>query len=251
MGDKIKKITNTKQFHIIMVSLLVSIILIVSGVIILKYNVEGDTNLPFELSKISVISRVEGIDNLDDAENKWNIKVNQNNDIYLHIKKNDQYKDTEAIESIVLNNFAVEQSPEKGELKIYKPDAKVESTMFSNVPDNETNEIKYQGDINSSIKDLKISNQGGLVIFRYSIDNIGTYISNDDEQINHDDLLKKLEIKNSQLKFKVSFDIYINLESGKSYKSNIKLELPIDDVVNNGVQSMEDSELKDVLFKRI
>lgn len=40
-------------------------------------------------------------------------------------------------------------------------------------------------------KSLKISNQGGLIIFRYANDKIAEYTSND-EEINHMDLLKNL-----------------------------------------------------------
>ena len=98
---------------------------------------------------------------------------------------------------------------------------------------------------------MKISNQGGLVVFRYAINNIGKYVSNDDEQINHSELLKKLNINNDDLKFKVSFDIYITLNGGKTYKANIDLDLPINDVVNQGTQSMEYTDLKDIVFKRM
>ena len=59
---------------------------------------------------------------------------------------------------------------------------------------NEVDNIEYIGDMDSSIKEMKISNQGGLVVFRYAINNLGNYISNDDEQINHSELLKKLNV---------------------------------------------------------
>ena len=90
MRENIRRLLNTKEFHIGMVIFIIVIILFIAGVISLKYNVEGEANLPFELSKISIISSVEGTDN-EDAQNKWNLTVNQNNDIYLYIKKNDNY----------------------------------------------------------------------------------------------------------------------------------------------------------------
>ena len=86
MKEKIRQILDTKQFHICMVILIIVTILCAVGLITLKYNVEGESNLPFELSKITVISTIEGNDN-EDANNKWNLTVNQNNDIYLYIKK--------------------------------------------------------------------------------------------------------------------------------------------------------------------
>ena len=250
MKNRIKQIINTKQFHICMVAFIMFVILFVVGVISLKYNVEGETNLPFYLSKISIISSVEGID-AEDTINKWNLTVSQNNDIYLYIKKNDEYKDTEIIESVKLDNFKIEQYPKIGDVKLLKPDSNIESVIFKNTTENEVNNIEFIGDIDSNIKELKISNQGGLVIFRYAINNIGNYISNDDEEINHSELLSKLSVNNDDLKFKVIFDIYINLNSGKTYKSNIDLELPINDVVNQGTQSIEYTDLENIVFKRM
>ena len=49
---------------------------------------------------------------------------------------------------------------------------------------------------------------------------------------------------------KISFDVILKLESGKTFKSNIKLELPIDNVVENGTQSKEYTDLKEIVFKR-
>lgn len=250
MKDNIKKIINTKEFHICMVICIIVIILFVAGIISLKYSVEGESNLPFELSKISVISSVEGTDN-EDSQNKWNLTVNQNNDIYLYIKKNDNYKSTEIIQSIILDNFNIQQSSEIGQKKLFKPDSNIDTVMFKDIEENVTDKIEYKGDLDSSIKDLKISNQGGLIVCRYAITDIGNYISNDDEEINHQELLKKLNINNDDLKFKVSFDITIKLESNKSYKANVELELPIDNVVDNGTQSREVTDLDSVIFKRV
>ena len=250
MKDKIKQFINTKQFHMCMVGLIMFSILFIVGVVSLKYHVEGEINLPFEVSKISIISSVEGIDT-EDTTNKWNLKVNQNNDIYLYIKKNDEYKETEVIESVKLENFNIEQAPKVGEVKLLKPDSNVESVIFKNIAEDETDYIEFMGSMDSSIKDMKISNQGGLVIFRYAINNIGNYISNDDVEINHSELLKKLSINNEDLKFKVTFDIYINLSSEKKYKSSIDLEFPVNDVVNQGTQSMEFTDLKNIVFKRM
>lgn len=251
MRDKIKEITNLKQFHVCMIGTIIFIILFITGLMALKYSVEGETNLPFDLTKISIISNVEGIDNTEDTQNKWNLKVNQNNDIYLYIKKNDNYKETEIIDSIKLDNFKIAESPKVGQLKLYKPDNNVETNIFSNKDENEVDSIEYEGSLEASIKDLKIANQGGLVIFRYANCNIGDYISNDDEEIKHSELLKKLSVNNDDLKFKISFDMYINLNSKKSYKTNVKLELPVKDVVDNGVQNEEITDFDDVIFKRV
>ena len=93
MKIKLEELTNTKYFHIYVIIFIMFVILFVTGIISLIYSVEGEVDLPFDLSKISVISIVEGMD-IEDNTNRWNLKVNQNNDVYLYIKKNDNYKNS-------------------------------------------------------------------------------------------------------------------------------------------------------------
>ncbi len=254
MRENLKQFTNTKQFHICMVCSIMFIILFITGVIILKYSVEGEDNLPFDLSKISIFSIVEGTD-VEDNANRWNLKVSQNNDVYLYIKKNENknenYENTESIKKIVLENFKVKNKPNVGSLKLYKPDSQMENKLFKNISENETDRVEFIGDMDASLKDLKISNQGGLVIFRYSVEDLGNYVSNDDNEINHDDLLKKLSINNDDIKFNISFDILMELNSRRQYKANVHLDLPINDIVNDGTQSIEYTDLKDIIFRRI
>ena len=150
MKESLQRIVNTKQFNIIMIAMIITIILFVVGIISLKYHEEGEVNLPFKLSKIVIISDVEGTDNK--TENKWDINVNQNNDIYIYIEKNNDYKYTEAIENIKLDNFNIEQKLDIGQKKLYKPEVDVESKLFKNVEENEVKDIIYQGSLNSDIK---------------------------------------------------------------------------------------------------
>ena len=232
------------------VATIIIFILFVVGVVSLKYNVEGEGNPPFSLSKISIISNIEGTD-VEDSQNKWNLKADQNNDIYLYIKKNENYKYTETISSVLLNNFKVEEQPKIWNLQLFKPYSNLDSVIFKNNDDNKADSIEYTGDTDSSIKEMKISNQGGLIVFRYAVSDIGNYISNDDEQINHSELLKKLSVNNDDLKFIISFDITINLDSKKSYKANMSLDLPIGNVVDDGMQSTENNDLDSIIFKRI
>ena len=250
MNIKLSRLANTKYFHIYVILFIVFVILFVTGVITLKYSVEGESSLPFDLSKISIISIAEGTD-VEDSANRWNLQVSQNNDIYLYIKKNDNYENTETIDRIILDNFQVTKKPTVGTLKLYKPDSQMENKLFKNTPENETDKIEFIGDMDASLKDLKLSNQGGLVIFRYAIDDLGNYISNDDVEINHDGLLKKLSVENTNLKFSFSFDILMELNSGRKYKANVDLDLPINNIVDEGTQSVEYTDLKDIIFKRI
>ena len=88
--NKIKKITKSKAFHICIIIVIITVILFIAGMLMLKYDVEGETNMPFKLSKIAVISAQEGIDT-GETDTKWSFNVNQGNDIYIYIDKNENY----------------------------------------------------------------------------------------------------------------------------------------------------------------
>ena len=213
-----KNLIHKKIFHLCMLMVIIAIILFVVGISILRYSVEGEKNLPFNLSKIVVISNSEGIDK-ENPENKWAMDINQNNDIYLYIEKNGYYSKTEIIQKVTIDNFVINRTSEIGSQKIYKPNLS-ETAMFKNIKENESQSIEYIGDLQSDIKQLKISNQGGLVVFRYSLDKIGEYISNDEQEVNYNELLKKANIKN-------------------------------EDIVKNGTVNQEITDLTNVVFKRI
>ncbi len=248
MIEKIKEITNKKSFHMVVMIVIITILLFGTGIIILKYNVEGEINMPFELSKISVISSSEGIDK-EVTDKKWAFDVYQSNDIYLYISKNKNYSKSEIIKSISIENISVESDDDKN-IKIYKPANGVENVIFKNTQDNIIQNIEYIGDLESNLSSLKISNQGGLIAFRCSNDNVAEYVS-DDEEINHQELLNKLGISNEELKFKLTFDLIIKLEEGKEYKTTINLHLPVDNVVEQGTVSKEYTDVSKFVFKRV
>ena len=79
---------NVKQkiFHSVIISIIIIAILCVGGMFILRYQVEGESNMPFKITKISIIESVEGMET-EGANEKWNFNVNQNNDIYIYRKK--------------------------------------------------------------------------------------------------------------------------------------------------------------------
>ena len=248
MKEKIKYIMGKKSFHICMMIVIISVILFALGLIVLRYNVEGETNMPFELTKITVISSSEGVDK-ESGENRWAFDINQNNDIYLYLQKNKNYQKQEAIKSILIYNIKVEKETKKGIVNIYKPNSLEGARTFINNDENIAQAIEYSGALESDIKNLKISNQGGLIVFRYANDKISEYISND-EVINHIELLKKSNITEQDLKAKITFDLTIKIESGKEYKANISLDMPVQGVVEQGTTSNEITDLKGIIFKR-
>lgn len=235
---------------IVIIISIIAILAIVS-LLMLKYDVEGEQNMPFNLSRIMVISSAEGISKQDE-ENLWNMDIVQNNDIYLEIVKNEKYKKKEIIESIELNNYIIEENPLKGTLQLYKPSSNEENKLYNISEGNEVTEIIYTGSESTNIGNLEIANQGGRIQFRYVNKDLGKYISNDQGEIKHDGtILKKININFEELKAKVSFDITIKLSSGNKYKANIKLEFPTGNLVNDGTSTFEKTNMNDIIFKRI
>lgn len=248
MINKLRNITNKKYFHIVVVIVIFTVILFALGIIVLKYNVEGETNMPFELSKISIISSSEGIDK-EATNTKWAFDIYQSNDVFLYIDKNEGYGKTEAIKTVKINNIQIE-AKKKENIKIYKPDEQEEKLVFKNKEENIIESIEYIGDMESNLKQRKISNQGGIVAFRCSNDNLATYTS-DEEEINHHELLKKAGIKQEDLQTKIIFDLSIELQAGKEYKTIVSLDFPVDNVIEKGTESKEITDLKNLIFKRV
>lgn len=240
---------NKKIFHVIMIIVIIFAILFVGGIMALRYQVEGEANMPFKITKISIVESVEGMAN-EGASEKWNLNVNQNNDIYIYIEKNSGYGKTEIIEEVEINNITINKQNEKGELKLYKPVVD-EKRMFINAQENEISDITYTGELESNIKEQKISNQGGIVAFRYGINNISQYISDTDEQIDHSQLLKLTNIMQEDLQTKLSFNIIIKLTSGKKYQATINLDVPTDEIIEKGTFGTEITEPDGIIFKRI
>lgn len=240
---------NKKIFHVVMIVVIIIVILCVAGILALRYQVEGELNLPFKITKISIIESVEGMEKQGAVE-KWNLNVNQNNDIYVYIEKNSSYGKTEIIKEVEVNNIIAERQIQKGETKFYKPVID-EKRMFINSIENEISNIIYKGELESNIKQQKISNQGGIVALRYAINNISQYTSETDEQIDHSQLLKLTNITPEDLKTNLSFDITIKLTSGKKYQATIKLDVPIDEIIEKGTTGKEITNLDNLVFKRI
>lgn len=199
MIGRLRNITHKKYFHIVVIIIMITIILFVLGIIVLRYSVEGETNMPFYLSKIAIISSSEGIDK-ESKDTRWAFDVYQSNDVFLYIDKNERYGKTEAIKSVQITNIQIE-SKRKDKIKIYKPESQEEKMIFRNKEENVVESMEYKGDVESNLKQQKISNQGGLVAFRCSHDNLAQYQSND-EEINHHELLKKAGITRRRFKGK-------------------------------------------------
>lgn len=222
---------------------------VIAGIFMLKYEVEGEKNLPFEIKKIMVISTAEGVQE-ENTEQKWSFNIDQNNDLYIRIDKNDNNKKNEVIKNIVIDNFRVVKKPEKGNIEIYRP---AEEGLYKK--ENQylvTERLQYLGAKETNLSKLEIANQGGMLLFRYSNENIGKYESNEDTQIVHDGtLIGKTDISLEQIQSAVSFDIVIETVKKIKYKATINLDLPVGDILKDGVSVFEKEDMSDIIFKRI
>lgn len=216
---------------------------------LLTYHEEGETNIPFKISKIILVSSTDGGQN-NNAQAQWAIDVNQNNDIYLYIDKNKNYGKTELIENVKITNFNITKETEKGEIKIYKPTTE-ENKMFNNIQELEVKELIYSGDLESNVKQSKISNQGGLIVFRCANNKVSQYLADNVIEVNYNQLLQMTNVSQEDLKFNISFDIEIKIVNKKTYQATVSLELPTGDIITNGRTNLEITDLEDIVFKII
>lgn len=225
------------------------IVLLIVAFIIIQYDAEGEKSLPFSLTKILLVSTVNG-DIVDDPENIWNIDITQVNDIYMYIDKTEETKQT--IKEIKLENFVVNKSPEKGQIKLLRPTGELSNLYTYSEQDYLNSEITYQGGVIDDMKSLEIANNGGILGFRFSLNDLGKYISNENEEIIYDgNLLKNLGISLEQIQFNVSFDIIITTSDNISYKGNVGIDMPIESIIEEGSSHKEITDFSNVVFKRV
>ena len=230
-----------------------AIIIVTFGVaitIMLKYSQEGETNMPFNLSEIIVVSSAEGITKSENPQNyKWNLDIMQYNDIYLHVEKNENYNKNAYIESISLENFSFTE-PQVGNTRIYMPNS-TDGGLFTFDDEYLINRVlTYNGAKNSNTKTLEVSSQGGNVLFRAANTEVGEYISNDDAEIAHNGtLINKTGVSIEDLKYSISFDIVIDTNIA-TYRGRVNLELPVGDILTEGTSQLDEKNCSNIVFKR-
>lgn len=226
-----------------------AIIIILVATIMIRYQVEGDKNMPFNLSKIIVVSTAEGVET--DGDKKWNFDVFQNNDLYIYIDKNENYWGEEKkIKSVKIENINITRAPSKGEVKAYMPNS-VGGRIFSYDESYiVTGDLEYTGADESNSQTLEIGSNGGSLLIRFCNTGLGEYNSDEDDEIIHDGtLLNKINVTEEEINFNVSFDLVINVDNC-SYRGNISLELPCGNIMEEGTCSIEKTDMGDVIFKR-
>lgn len=223
--------------------------LVIVAFIMKRYEVEGEKVLPFSISKIFLVSTVDG-KVVDDPTNIWNIGITQVNDIYMYIDKTIDSDLT--LEEVRLENFNLTKTPQKGNAKLLRPTGELSNLYTYSEQNYLTEGITYIGDTIDDMKSLEISNNGGVLGFRFSLEDLGDYVSNEAAEITYDGkLLSNLGIGIEEIKFNVEFDIIIKTSDDVNYKGTLKLELPIDTVIEEGSSNLEITDFNDVVFKRV
>lgn len=250
----------------------ISIIVILAIIVLIRYAIyqkEGEKNMPYSISKIIVVSRVnryekpaettnEEVENAEQpaegSDNSiWKFDVIQTNDIYISVEKNEQnIKKNEKIKSVTISNIQVLESPVKGTLKAFMPNS-LEGDRYKYSNDYIiNNSLTYRGAEGSNLQNLQIANNGGIIGFSIANTEIGTYASGEDEEIVYNgSLLSKLGIANNDVKSKVSFDVTIELDDGKKYSGKVTLDITCDGLVENGSSQQEITDFSSVIYKRI
>lgn len=235
--------------HIYVLIFILTIIVLITAALMFKYHVEGEKNLPFKLSKINVISTAES-ELTQDMEGIWHAGILQKNDIYFVIEKNSDYKKEEAIKRINIENFKVVKTNEEMIVDFYRPTTSINTYKYLDEYKIQ-NSLELVGEMSTNIENLQINNQGGTIGFSVIADNIGEYIFNENEKLPSDGrLLAKAGAKKEDINFTISFDLIIETESNHRFKSNIILDLPTGNILEDGVGTLEDTEMKEIIFKR-
>lgn len=246
---KISELKGKKIVHICVILGIIVLILIIAGIIMLRYQVEGETNLPFELSKMIVVSTAESNEIEAVADTKWNFSVNQYNDIYLEIQKNDQYTKNTNIKNITFENFVIEKNSGAENIKLYR--ANSEGKVVEDEAHLVGSSLTYKGEKETNLDELKISNQGSIILLRSVNQNVCEVRSNDEEIIHDGTLLAKGNANSEDLNYKLSFDVVIETSRDIKYKGTISIELPTGDVQTQGKTQLEKTDFSDVIFKRM
>ena len=231
-------------FLIIIITIVISIVA--------QYNVKGEKKLPYSIDKLLIISRIDTKNN-EDPNNLWNISLTENNNIFIYINKTQNTDET--IKEIKLENFKITAKPQKGNIKIYRPTGDLNNNnLYEHSTQNYLNSnITYTGAPLDTLKNLEIGNTGGMLAFRISLENLGNYVSNNyDEEIIYDgNLITKAGLTIEDIKFSVSFDLLITLNSDITFKGTIHLNLPNTDILTNSESYLEITNFDNVIFKRI
>lgn len=241
----------TKYIKKILFGLFIVVILFTALMIILKYNEEGEKTLPFKLSKIVVISTVNG-NSKSGSDTVWDIDINQINDLYISFEA-EKKEENETIKSITFKNFSINQAKELGTAKLLAPTGDFGADLYTNSSeDYKEKEITFSGAETDDLKKQQIGNMGGTTSFRFELEKIGNFKSNDETEVSYNgSMLKKIGLSLDDLKADLSFDILITTSENIVYKGSINFQTPVGNIVEEGSSEKIIEDFSNVVFKRV
>ena len=239
-----KKLVKRCLFLVALSAVFLTIILIMA-----RYEEEGEKDIPFDISKILVVSSVDGV-NKENTEHIWDINVSQVNDVYVYLDVIEDPK--KVIKNVSFENFKVINN-ESEDIKIYRPTGDLEKLYTYSKENYIDKSIVFEGAQRDDIQNLEISCIGGMCGFRIANENLGEFISDEEsEEITYDGrLLNKLGITNENIKLEFSFDIIVEIADGIKYKGTILLNMPENTMFTDGKSTIEINNFEDIVFKRI
>ena len=180
----------------------------------------------------------------------WEKDVIQTNDICIQLEKNENFKEEQIIKSVKIENIKLLQNVKIGKIQVYMPSS-LDGNMYRYINDYLVNStLTYTGGMADDKKNLQVRNQGGCVYINFANVGLGEYKSNEDQEIQQGAyILEKMNVANDDLKFKVSFDLVIEVQD-KAYKTNIELDLPVEGVVGQKETHTEITDFSNLIFKR-
>lgn len=230
-------------------AIIVAILILIVILVMLRYEVEGEQQLPYKLSKILMISTVDG-EFVDDPGHIWNINVTQTNDVYVYIEPDGETDET--IKEITLQNFRLIKPPQKGEVAIYRPTGELDNLYTYSEQNYLNDKIVYTGEKIDDMKSLEIANNGGILGFRLSLNELGTFLSDEAEEITYDGrLLSNLGINLEEIELQLGFEMIITTNSNVSYKASLSMDMPTKEIIEKGSSDIEITDFSNVIFKRI
>lgn len=225
-------------------------VVLTSIFIMIRYQVEGETDMPYNLRQVVIKSAI-GSNNLE-GDSIWNLELSQYNDIYIYIDPDENREENTKIEKVCIENIKFEGLENTENIQVLLPTGKSLDDIYDDSTKDYKNEkIEFIGNTLDSLDSHEICEDGGMIALRISNNKIGTYESDDDKEIKYDgSLLEKAEISEESLKFKVIMDIIIETSSGVRYKSTLEYDLPVGSFEESGSNTKVIEDFSDVIFKR-
>lgn len=277
-GKKLIKDSLKPKIKLGITATIIAVIIAFAIFTVMKYQVEGEKKVPFKIGKVIVISSAittddDGTQSAENSENTenagsstpegeqtetnpeenyiWNEKVVQTNDLYIYLDKSEDYGKEDLIKSVKIENIQILKNVKLGKIQVYMPNS-LNDGFYKYTNDYLVNSgLTYRGAATDNPKTLEICNQGGGIYISFSNLGLGNYKSNEDEVIEQGgSILEKMNISEEDLKFRVSFDLIIEVQD-KSYKANLVLDLPEEGVVGQKETHREITDFKNVIFKRL